>query len=144
MCAAHCRLVVRHDGVRSRLPQTLQVPGSCEPEAHGIPRKRYCVLYRCFVYCVLHRCYVYCVLHRCFVYCVLHRCFVYCVLHIVLSRSLTSCIIKSTKEASSTAEGQEFRGTLKVRILFFFSFLYRAIVLDTQIIKPTICTNVFF
>ena len=25
-----------------------------------------------------------------------------------------------------------------------FSFLYRAIVLDTQITKPTICTNVLF
>ena len=27
---------------------------------------------------------------------------------------------------------------------FFFSFLYRAIVLDVKIIKPTICTNVLF
>jgi hypothetical protein len=33
---------------------------------------------------------------------------------------------------------------LRYHFFFFFSFLYRAIVLDIQIIKPTICTNVLF
>jgi len=86
MCPAHSRLVVRHDGVRSRFSQALQVPGSCEPEAHGIPRKRYCIL---------------------------HQCSVYCVLHVSLLRSRTSSITKSANKASSSRGGQEFRGNLR-------------------------------
>jgi len=106
VCTAHCRLVVRHDGLWSRLPQTLQVPGSCKPEAHGIPRKRYCIL---------------------------HKCSVYCVLHVVLSRNRTSSITMSTNKASSSTDCQEFRGTLRARIFITVNLIRSLCVLEILI-----------
>lgn len=42
--APDCRLLVRHDGIWRRLPQTLQVPRPCKQAAYGISRKRYALL----------------------------------------------------------------------------------------------------
>ena len=104
--SAHCRLVVRHDWVRSRLPQALQVPGSCEPEAHGIPRKRYWIL---------------------------HKCFVYCVLYVSLLRSRTSSIMKSTDKPSNSTEVQEFRKNLRDRKFITVNLICSICVLEIVI-----------